>query len=105
MSYKIYEEVINRRLSEQLSGYVEGSIKFAGPPDTPAQARVQLFKFYNAHNQIFPGNTIISWALTDFDGVYRFENLDPNTTYGIVAYDVTGQYDPVIKMNLVPTVD
>ena len=34
-----------------------------------------------------------------------FRNLDPARKYHAIAYDHTGQYDPVIKLNLIPTVD
>lgn len=86
-------------------GRLFGTVKFAGNPESPAQARIQLFTSQNAHNQVFPLNTALRWVLTDTDGAYAFENIDPAIKYHVIAYDPTGQYDPVIKMNLVPTVD
>lgn len=35
-------------------------------------------------------------------GVCEFKNLDESRTYTLQAYDITGQYDPVIKAGLIP---
>lgn len=87
------------------SGYLQGTTEFAGSPGAPAQARVQLFLSSNAHGQAFPTSTFVDWRLTGADGIYRFDGLDPALKYNLIAYDHTGQYDPVIKLNLTPTVD
>ena len=46
----------------------------------------------------------VKWMQSDADGNWEFRNLDPALRYHVIAYDHTGVHDPVIKMNLVPTV-
>ncbi|MDD3674979.1 hypothetical protein [Thauera propionica] len=46
-----------------------------------------------------------TWVWADEAGNWEVRLLDPAKKYHAIAYDHTGQYDPVIKMNLTPTVD
>ncbi|MCK2088100.1 hypothetical protein MXC99_07900 [Thauera aromatica] len=47
----------------------------------------------------------MTWTWADESGNWEVRNLDPALKYHVIAYDHTGVHDPVIKMNLVPTVD
>lgn len=85
------------------SAYLEGTTAVAGSPDSPVQRLVQIFTHSNAHGQVFPTNAIIRWQWSDPAGNWRFDNLDPSQRYGVIAYDHTGTYDPVVKLNLIPT--
>jgi hypothetical protein len=90
-----------------LHGRLYGTTKEAGTPDAPVRRRVQVIEAVsNAHGHIFPNsNSSVTWAWADDAGNWEVRNLDPNLKYHVIAYDHTGQYDPVIKMNLIPTVD
>lgn len=89
------------------NGYLFGSTAIAGAPDVPARRRVQVVrKTENAHDHIFPsGSIFVTWTWADESGNWEVRNLDPALKYHVIAYDHTGVHDPVIKMNLVPTVD
>lgn len=60
----------------------------------------------NAHGHLFPATVVFSiWTWADENGNWEVRNIDPALKYHAIAYDHTGQYDPVIKLNLIPTVD
>ncbi len=84
-----------------------GSTKLAGLPDEPIRRRVQIVSAEtNAHGHVFPTVASFStWTWADENGNWEVRNLDPALKYHAIAYDHTGQYDPVIKLNLIPTVD
>lgn len=84
-----------------------GSTKLAGLPDAPIRRRVQIVSAEsNAHGHVFPSVAFFStWVWADESGNWEVSGLDPARKYHAIAYDHTGQYDPVIKMNLIPTVD
>ena len=90
-----------------LPGVLRGTTAIAGTPDVAAPRRVQLFasRGLNAHGYVFPTNRIVDWCWSDAAGNWEFTGLDPEARYGVIAYDHTGVHDPVIKLNLVPTVD
>lgn len=90
-----------------LQGFLVGSTKEAGTPDAPVRRRVQIIAAVsNSHGHIFPNNeSSVTWTWADDAGNWEVRNLDPALKYHVIAYDHTGQYDPVIKMNLTPTVD
>lgn len=96
-----------RLAPEPPPGRLSGSTKIAGSPDTPVPRRVQVVSYApNAHGHIFPAVVAFStWTWADENGNWEVRNLDPALKYHAIAYDHTGQYDPVIKMNLIPTVD
>lgn len=89
------------------AGYLRGTTAIAGSPDTPVRRRVQVTAATgNAHGHIFPAvSTDTTWVCADESGNWEVRNLDPALKYHVIAYDHTGVHDPVIKMNLVPTVD
>lgn len=92
------------RVTPLPTAYLVGTTAIAGSPaDAPVQRLVQLFTHSNAHNQVFPTNTAVAWQWSDAAGNWRFDNLDPAQRYGVIAYDHTGTYDPVVKLNLIPT--
>jgi len=88
-------------------GRLYGSTKEAGIPDAPVRRRVQIMSAAsNAHGHVFPAvGSVVTWTWADESGNWEVRNLDPALKYHVIAYDHTGVHDPVIKMNLVPTVD
>ncbi len=89
------------------AGRLYGTTKEAGSPDSPARRRVQIIEAStNAHGHVWPSfGAYFTWTWADDAGNWEVRNLDPALEYHVIAYDHTGQYDPVIKMNLTPTVD
>ncbi len=96
--------------AEFLFGRIFGTVKEAGKPDSPIERRVFLspsanssfgYGLYDAFRP-FPTQAVFS---NPSDGSFEFTGLNPILKYHVIAYDHTGQYDPVVKMNLVPTVD
>lgn len=76
-----------------------GTTKNAGNPDAPVQRRVVLY----VARPLTPVAAVISDAVT---GSWEVRGLpDLPERYAVIAYDHTGQYDPVMKTNLLPTVD
>ena len=88
-------------------GRLFGTTKIAGTPDAPTRRRVQVvLADSNAHGLAFPAPAESStWTWAHENGNWEVRNLDPARKYHAIAYDHTGQYDPVVKMNLIPTVD
>jgi len=82
---------------------LSGTTKVAGSPDAPVQRLVQLFTGANPFGLAFPNATMVGWRFSDAGGNWQFSNLDPAQTYHVIAYDHTGTYDPVVKLNLTPT--
>lgn len=103
MSVKRVGGFVARRFPREYTGYLAGLVSIAGTPDSPASRKIHIFTHESAG--LFPLPTAKGWAWSSPDGGYRFDRLDPALRYGIIAYDHTGQYDPVIKLNLIPTVD
>ncbi len=88
------------------AGRLFGSTKTAGAPDAPVSRVVHLVSGGQAvRGMIGDDAKPIRWVQSDAQGNWAFDRLDPALKYHVIAYDHTGQYDPVIKMNLVPTVD
>jgi len=89
------------------SGRLYGTTKEAAGPGSPLMRRVQVVSSEpNAHGHVFPSASAFStWTWADENGNWEVRSLDPSKKYHVIAYDHTGQYDPVIKMNIVPTVD
>ena len=96
-----------RIVPPQFEGRIFGTTKEAGSPDTPIRRRVQIVSAEsNAHGHLFPSTVAFSiWTWADENGNWEVRNIDPARKYHAIAYDHTGQYDPVVKMNLIPTVD
>lgn len=88
-------------------GRLYGTTREAGLPDAPVRRRVQVVSAdQNAHAHLFPTATVFcTWVWADENGSWAVHGLDPALKYHVIAYDHTGVHDPVIKMNLVPTVD
>lgn len=88
-------------------GRLHGTTAVAGTPDEPVRRRVQVVAAGgNAHGHIFPIiGSLYTWVWADASGHWECRYLDPARRYHVIAYDHTGVHDPVIKMNLVPTVD
>mgnify|MGYP001296124606 CR=1 FL=1 len=105
MSAVIIDRLLaSARIDDGLIAYLEVDTVVAGLPDQPVPRRVQLFVAPNAHGTAFPSATLIATQVTDAAGRCRFEHLDPALRYGVIAYDHTGEFDPVIKTNLIPSV-
>lgn len=89
------------------TGVLSGTTAIAGLPDAPVRRRVQIVEATsNAHAHVFPTvGEFVAWTWAGDSGEWSFDRLNPASRYHVIAYDHTGQYDPVIKLNLVPTVD
>ena len=88
------------------NGRLYGTTAVSGTPASPVRRRVQVVAASsNAHGHAFPSVGFTTWTWADENGNWEVRNLDPALKYHVIAYDHTGQYDPVIKMNLIPTVD
>lgn len=87
------------------NGRLWGSTVTAGAPDAPVSRVVHLLSGASARGMIGSNASPVRWMQSDAQGNWQFDRLDPAAKYHVIAYDHTGQYDPVIKMNLVPTVD
>lgn len=89
------------------TGRLFGTTTIAGAPDAPVRRRIQVVeKTENAHGHVFPAlGVFVTWAWADESGNWEVRNLDPALKYHVIAYDHTGVHDPVIKLNLTPTVD
>ena len=101
----IFDFARTARLTSIRPGRLYGTAAIAGDPDTPVRRRVQLFTSANAHGQVFPATQYVDWQWSAADGSWSFSDLDPSRRYHAIAYDHTGVHDPVLKLNLVPTVD
>jgi hypothetical protein len=86
-------------------GVLYGTTAVAGFPDATVQRRVHLVLADNPQRLLLPGARLVAWKFSDAFGNWHFDGLDPTLRYHAIAYDHTGVHDPVIKMNLVPTVD
>lgn len=88
-------------------GWLSGTTAIAGDPDAPVRRRVQIVESAaNAHGHVWPNvGAFVTWAWADPAGNWQVTGLDPAKRYHVIAYDHTGQHDPVIKLNLVPSVD
>lgn len=49
------------------------------------------------------GTPIGELTLSDTNGQWEVRGLNPSSKYHAISYDHTGEYDPVVKMNLIPT--
>lgn len=86
-------------------GHLTGTTVTAGTPEVPVSRVVQLFERQAASPVFILSGGLIAQTLSDRDGAWRFDGLFASAKYAVVAYDHTGQYDPVIKTNLAPTVE
>lgn len=109
----VIERLVPERVtlaSEFAFGRVFGTVKISGLPDAPVMRKVFLISDQNndgrfgIHNPTLPvpAQAVLSDPV---DGSFAFSGLNPSIKYHAIAYDHTGQYDPVVKMNLIPTVD
>ena len=86
------------------TGVLTGTLMVAGAPDTPVRRKMHVFESSSRYGMPFPTAVFVRNALSDVAGNWSVGQLDPSKKYGIIAYDHTGQYDPVIKINLTPSV-
>lgn len=86
-------------------GRLSGTTAIAGAPQVPTARLVQLFEREFSTQMFFRASKIVAEVISDAAGVWSVEQLDQTKRYAAIAYDHTGQYDPVIKINLIPTVD
>lgn len=101
----ILDDVIT--IQNELNGALYGTAAIAGNPDTPVyRSKIQV---YVDRGMAFPDLSVtlnrvrIAWS--DESGAWGVAKLDPAKKYHVVTHDPAGQYDPVIKLNLVPSVD
>jgi len=94
-----------RGLRSRRAGLLAGTTAVAGDPDLPVVRVVHIVHAPNSAGTLFPGAQLVGAVLSDAGGAWSLPGLDPTLRYHAIAYDHTGVHDPVIKMNLVPTVD
>ena len=94
-----------RGLRSRRAGRLYGTTAVAGNPDAPVARVVQIAHAPNAAGTLFPGAQLVGAVLSNASGAWSLSDLDPTLRYHAIAYDHTGVHDPVIKMNLVPSVD
>lgn len=78
------------------NGTIIGTVSASGTPNVPLSREVLL---YSETNRTWVAST---WS--DATGAYRFDNLDINQKYTVIAYDYQHTYRAVIADNLVPQV-
>ena len=107
MTTIVTSPVLAAQIVAPLPGVLSGTTVIAGLPDAPVRRRVQIVEATsNAHGLVFPTiGSHVAWTWASDSGEWSFDRLNPERRYHVIAYDHTGQYDPVIKMNLTPTVD
>lgn len=103
MGARAFGRFVANRLAPAPTGSLSGTTKVAGSPDTAVRRLVQLFISNNAFGAALPVVDVVRWQWSDASGNWQFSNLDPALRYGVIAYDHTGTYDPVVKLNLIPT--
>lgn len=90
---------------ELFKGVLRGTTKTAGNPDAPVARRVQLFEATAGQVLANQATAMCTTTVSGADGEWEATGLNPALKYNVIAYDHTGQYDPVVKLNLTPTVD
>lgn len=84
--------------------YLEGTTSNAGLADTPVRRRVQLIAQDTAAAGLsLPGRVVREGWSDAVTGEWRFDFITAGRRYSVIAYDHTGQHDPVIKSGLLPT--
>lgn len=85
-------------------GFLHGSTAVAGSPNTMVPRRVQVFLPGSARG-VLPAAELAATTASDVAGAWYVDGLDPTKKYAVIAYDHTGRYDPVVRLNLTPSVD
>ena len=88
------------------AGKLTGSVEFPSAAQTPVSWKLRLFFSYD-NLDLMSGNLQIARWLNGngTSATFEFRELDPNVKYHAIAFDLSGKYDPVVKTNLIPTVD
>lgn len=76
-----------------------------GPGGNPKARKVWLYEEKDGYSGALRNapKRVISAKVSDpSTGIAEFRNLDQACTYTVIAYDYTGQFDPVIKGGLTP---
>lgn len=85
-------------------GSLSGPIGYPTNNPSPASWRVDVVASTDGIPTLRAGLQLAGW-LWGSSSDWKIGHLDVSRKYHAIAYDITGQYDPVVKMNLVPTVD
>lgn len=72
-------------------------------PSTPVSRVVDVYRADFARPTALAFGTRVARTRSDADGNWRVEGLDFNGVYSAIAYDHTGEYDPVVKISLIPS--
>ncbi len=72
-------------------------------PSTPVSRLVDVYRSDFARPTALLFGTCVARTRSDAEGNWRVENLDLNGVYSAIAYDHTGEYDPAVKINLIPS--
>jgi hypothetical protein len=104
MTTQIISQIV-RVKGETRLGYLTGTTKNPGDlADMPVRRVVQLFESAKQKDVFITQKALIAQTWSSPDGIWRFDGISENKRYAVIAYDHTGQYDPVVKINLIPTV-
>jgi hypothetical protein len=77
-------------------GFVSGTVKIYGTPNTPVSRRVLLLSEV--------GVLLSSTMSNPLTGAFRFDGLNPGARYMVVTTDHTGTYEAVAANNLKPEI-
>ena len=90
--------------SDDTTGVLTGTTGYVGPPERLGACLVQLLQADTVRSRMFPFASLIRQVRSHPDGTWAFDRLDPAKRYDVIAYDPTGEYSPVVKINLIATV-
>lgn len=84
------------------SGKLSGTV--LGPDGSPISRQVWLFLEGTTRDGgiKMPGLTAIQRKRSGVDGTFFFPYLNQSLKFTVIAYDETGEHDPVIKGGLIP---
>lgn len=71
---------------------------------TPVARRVHVFEGSGPAGTVLGRVRLVAGTFSAPDGTWSVDYLDPSHRYHVIAYDHTGEHDPVLKLNLIPEV-
>ena len=88
-------------------GVLYGTTRVPNPSGTPAELpvsrTVDIYEGEYLRPFALSAAQLVARTKSDAAGNWRVEGLNRDRHYSVVAYDHTGEYDPVVKVNLIPS--
>lgn len=88
-------------------GVLYGTTRVPNPSGTPAELpvsrTVDIYEGEYLRPFALSAAQLVARTKSDAAGNWRVEGLNRDRHYSVVAYDHTGGYDPVVKINLIPS--